>query len=412
MSDTSQDHDLPERLSALIGRVYDASIDPAVWPSFIDELVHEIGGVAGLIYTPLDVAQPSGFVFSAGSAAGLSNNQSAARQLHNAWVEAAIRRSLLSADGSQSDELQLDPDEVLQLSVYRAFFDQARNTHLCTAELFGLTVPGVRPVSLSIFGEPAASPLGARAQRLVRLLVPHISRALGVQLRLRDAELRLAATTAALDHLAVPIVLLGQGAEVLFANRSARSLIEADGSLRLHERGGAGFLHAADPYSEHALQEAIALSLDRGSTAVPHFSKAVEVLRPGDSLPLYANFCPVPSRHRFAAGTVAIGFLYDPSQPVALDAHLLSAVYRLTRAEIRISQALCSGRPPREIAHSLGIGLSTVRTHLSRILAKTGTHRQAELVRLLHASAAAPELAPAFSPQARAGDPTPGRTLS
>lgn len=282
-----------------------------------------------------------------------------------------------------------------------------------TAELFGLTVPGVRPVSLSIFGEPTASPLGARAQRLVQLLVPHISRALGVQLRLRDAELRVAATTAALDRLAAPIVLLGQSAEVLFANRSAHDLIAAGGGLRVHEQGGADYLHAADAHSEHALQAAIALSLDRRSTRVPHFSKAVELLRPSDRLPLYANFCPVPLRNSFAAGTVAIGFLYDPSQPVALDAHLLSAVYRLTQAEIRISQALCSGRPPREIAGSLGIGLSTVRTHLSRILAKTGTHRQADLVRLLHASAAAPDLAPRATPvPTRPSPPAPGRTLS
>jgi DNA-binding CsgD family transcriptional regulator len=31
----------------------------------------------------------------------------------------------------------------------------------------------------------------------------------------------------------------------------------------------------------------------------------------------------------------------------------------------------------------MGIGLATVRSHLKRILAKTGTHRQAEAVALL-----------------------------
>lgn len=123
MSDTSVDQDLPERLSALIGRVYDASIDPASWPSFIDELVREIGGVAGLIYTPLDLTQPSGFVFSAEGTSGGSKDRTAAQQLHKAWVEAAIRRSLLAADGTKFHEAQFDPDEALQQSVYRTFFD-------------------------------------------------------------------------------------------------------------------------------------------------------------------------------------------------------------------------------------------------------------------------------------------------
>jgi DNA-binding CsgD family transcriptional regulator len=36
-----------------------------------------------------------------------------------------------------------------------------------------------------------------------------------------------------------------------------------------------------------------------------------------------------------------------------------------------------------EIAEALDVGVATVRTHVQRLLAKTGTRRQSELVRLL-----------------------------
>lgn len=55
----------------------------------------------------------------------------------------------------------------------------------------------------------------------------------------------------------------------------------------------------------------------------------------------------------------------------------------LTAAETRIATRLVDGRSPREIAAELGVGVSTVRTHLARIFAKTGTSRQAELVSFL-----------------------------
>ncbi|NJM43104.1 MAG: hypothetical protein HC858_02290 [Brachymonas sp.] len=39
--------------------------------------------------------------------------------------------------------------------------------------------------------------------------------------------------------------------------------------------------------------------------------------------------------------------------------------------------------PPKEVARQLDIAVSTVRTHLANIFAKTGTHRQSELIWLI-----------------------------
>ena len=74
-------------------------------------------------------------------------------------------------------------------------------------------------------------------------------------------------------------------------------------------------------------------------------------------------------------------FLRDPEAPIV--AARLGDLFGLTRAESAVAAALGRGAAPDEIAADLGIGLATVRSHLKRILAKTGTHRQAEAAALL-----------------------------
>ena len=62
---------------------------------------------------------------------------------------------------------------------------------------------------------------------------------------------------------------------------------------------------------------------------------------------------------------------------------VLRRIYGLTRAESQVAMRVLNGDGLAPIAEELSVSLTTVRTHLQRIFDKTGTHRQAELVRLL-----------------------------
>jgi DNA-binding CsgD family transcriptional regulator len=57
--------------------------------------------------------------------------------------------------------------------------------------------------------------------------------------------------------------------------------------------------------------------------------------------------------------------------------------YGLTRAEAKVTLAASSGLGVPETANRLGVSPNTVKTHLRRVFAKTGTSRQTELVRLM-----------------------------
>src|SRR5262245_17288573 len=63
--------------------------------------------------------------------------------------------------------------------------------------------------------------------------------------------------------------------------------------------------------------------------------------------------------------------------------HVLHSVFDLTEAEVRLAQGLARGDSLKEVAGGLGIKITTARTHLASIFAKTRTRRQAKLVALL-----------------------------
>ena len=61
----------------------------------------------------------------------------------------------------------------------------------------------------------------------------------------------------------------------------------------------------------------------------------------------------------------------------------LRLAFRLSPGEARIATALAEGLVLREIAQRHGVTYETVRTQLRRLMDKTGSRRQADLVRLV-----------------------------
>jgi DNA-binding CsgD family transcriptional regulator len=81
------------------------------------------------------------------------------------------------------------------------------------------------------------------------------------------------------------------------------------------------------------------------------------------------------------AARVAV-FIRELGDTAPFPAELFVRRYGITPAESRVMQLLVQGMTPADAAEALGISLPTARTHLARLLDKTGTSRQADLVRL------------------------------
>lgn len=66
----------------------------------------------------------------------------------------------------------------------------------------------------------------------------------------------------------------------------------------------------------------------------------------------------------------------------AAPSEALSALFDLTAAEAKVFSLIAAGKSVAQAARALDVQPSTAKTHLLRIFSKTGTHRQADLIRL------------------------------
>ncbi|WP_284279017.1 helix-turn-helix transcriptional regulator, partial [Sphingobium jiangsuense] len=79
-------------------------------------------------------------------------------------------------------------------------------------------------------------------------------------------------------------------------------------------------------------------------------------------------------------------FLADPARSGGPDPDSLRDRFQLTPAEAALAIQLAEGAALVDAARALDIAHNTARAHLRAIFAKTGTHRQVQLVHLLRTS--------------------------
>jgi len=83
----------------------------------------------------------------------------------------------------------------------------------------------------------------------------------------------------------------------------------------------------------------------------------------------------------------AVVMLIDPPPIAGGTLIALQRLFGLTPAEARVLALLLDDCRPSEIAEELGISITTVRTHLKSLFAKTETRRQSELIALAWSAA-------------------------
>ncbi|MCY7315781.1 MAG: helix-turn-helix transcriptional regulator [Rubrivivax sp.] len=181
-----------------------------------------------------------------------------------------------------------------------------------------------------------------------------------------------------LDEIDYGMLLVGADVQVLYLNHAAR--LEMDGEHPLQAGHG---LHARRHEDAAPLAEALAaarrglrrlLTLGAGAQRV-----SVSVV------PLAA-----PST---AAGGASAGARATDAEPTTLlvlgkrrvceqlSVRGFARSLKLTPAETRVLELLCAGVRPTQVAQQQGVAVSTVRTQIGSIRAKTGAASISELVR-------------------------------
>ena len=360
-------------IEGIIDAAYDGAVTPGRWPLMLERL-------AGLFRSHFadSFARSDDYACFSGIAYGL-DREDYEQEFLGTWTRRNVwgKRKPVRVAGEVIPTWQIMPrSELLKSEMYNEYLrPRALEEGLRLAIWAGNGI--IQDISL--LRPFSAGPFEAGELAVARALLPHLQRAAAIARRLAEADSAAAAGTAALDTLRHPVLLLdGDGRPVQWNAAAARLLAAKDG-ITLAPNG----LHAAT----HAATEALNAVIARAGRKTRHAPRAgmTRLPRPSrqDALTLTAlPLAPAASWSQLHPPAV-LAIINDPEDGARPRAERAAEMFNLTRAETLLSAELLAGRSVVEIATRSARSVHTVRTHLARLMAKTGTRRQAELLQLL-----------------------------
>jgi DNA-binding CsgD family transcriptional regulator/PAS domain-containing protein len=367
----------PERLSALIGEIYDAAIDPTLWPGVLANCVNFIGGSAAALFSK-DAASKTGEV------AYYTGIESHYRDLYfNKYIKldpltvghyfAEIEKPVAVAD-------IMPYEEFLET---RAYLEWGRPQGIVDTLNVALDKTTTSAAMFCVFRHERNGRVDDEMRRRMELLVPHIRRAvlIGRVIELNRAEA--ASFAGALDGIKAGMFLVNASGRIVRANVAGHSMMSAADAVR----ADAGRLVVNEPHADQVLGEAF-LTAGDGDAALGISGVAVPlVARSGERY--VAHVLPLTSGVRRGTGAsyaaVAAVFIHKAALDTPSPPEAIAKAYGLTPSELRVLLAIVEVGGVPEVAEALGVAETTVKTHLQRLYQKTGTNRQADLVKVVAA---------------------------
>jgi DNA-binding CsgD family transcriptional regulator len=220
-----------------------------------------------------------------------------------------------------------------------------------------------------------------QARRQMRLIAPHIRRAvlIGRMFEFKAAEV--ATFVDALDGLSAGMFLVDAEGRLIHANAAGHVILAAGEILK----SVAGRLVTSDTGVQQTLRDVFAAA-GQGDAAVGIKGIAVPLI--GEDGERYvAHVLPLTSGARRSGGlyraAVAALFVRRAALVTSSTSQVIGEAFKLTPTELRVLLAIVEVGGIPEVATAFGVADTTVRTHVNRLFEKTGVTRQADLVKLV-----------------------------
>jgi DNA-binding CsgD family transcriptional regulator len=364
-----------QELSALIGDVYDAALDPSSWTGVLAKAAAFVGGPAAALFWKSAASKVGDVVYYYGIEPHFKrlyfDHYIKLDPFTSGQFFAEIDEPIVATD-------LMPYEEYLKTRLYREwaqpqgiidFIGAVLDKSVASATMCG------------VFWHERDGVVNDQARRRMRLIVPHIRRAVLIS-RLIDLKTAEAATlTDVLERISAGMFLVDGNARIVHANVAGHLMLNAGDVLR----AVAGRLVAATVEVDQTLREIFAAAAD-GDAAVGIKGIAVP-LTSHPSKPYVAHVLPLTSGERRRAGmtyaAVAALFVRKAVLEAPSPPEVIAKTYKLTPTELRVLLAIVEVGGVPEVAAALGVAQTTVKGHLGRLFEKTGAGRQADLVKLV-----------------------------
>ena len=380
-----------QQFSELIGELYDAALEPKLWPSTLQSMsVIFKAAFAGFGWEDTRVM-----------AVGGSYGNRMLEGEDSARYKATYKETLVYSNPmrvpvllTQEVDDVFTPGMLVPIDEYHAsrYYREYVKPMGWGDGLSAILSKSDGVVHFLAFARAADDPFfdDADIERL-KLLTPHIRRAYTIGNLVGKQQARVKALAETFDGLVAAVFLLDERGRITHRNESAAGLLAQ----------GTPFMVVADRLtpvsatSRTPYNLALKDCLERGVV-----SRASPLVLAGHADAKHvAHFLPLATTagKRLSDASAAV-FVTNVGFDAQFPIKAIASAYALTPREMSVVTAIvdCGGVP--EVAERLGLTPNTIKTHLKGIYAKTGVTRQADLVKLV-ASYLSPVGAPPASPQ-------------
>ncbi|QCI67209.1 helix-turn-helix transcriptional regulator [Phreatobacter stygius] len=351
----------------LIDRIYEAAAVPEFWPGVLDALAaHADCRAAVLIST--DGTEVANWIGNPTIVEAMDIYVRDGWGARNPLSDRAIARSLPDFIGEFDVFHQREIDES---PFYQEFM---RPNGLAWSGGTVISGPTDTHVTVSVHRPHVMGPVErVHLDRLTQLR-PHLARAAFLAARLRLEQAR--AAVQALAAIGLPAAALSVEGRLKVANDLFQALIP-EVALDRRER-----LKFADREADKLFNQGLeALRLGVAGLTFPVPASA-------EATPMVVHLVPIAgAAHDIFSATRWLLVCAPVAKANRIDSGVLQGLFDLTAAEARVAKGLAAGDTLDSLAARHGLGRETIRSQLKAVMAKTGTHRQADLVRLLTGTA-------------------------
>jgi len=359
----------------LIDLVYDSALDAAVWPRLLEQLADFFGSGATILLFQNQITMQ-------GDGITVRLEDGALRTFYGHYAARnplTARNDLSKIKNAKAfsvivDEHIIEKRAFARTEYYTDFFAAHEMHH---ALMVTIGVRGQSVATLNLTRQKRHEQFDSEAMTAARALQPHLARSFRIGLELAEARQANSALVDSMEHSRYGLFLLDDTGRVWHANGRAEGML-GDGITTIN-----GELTAQHPETSRKLHKMIDAAcvarVERprvgGTLSVPR--KARRAL----------SLIVTPLKHEAVplaiSGPTALVIVSDPEAGIMLPADGLKELFGLTPAEAAVALELLAGYDTKAVARRLGLSVHTVRVHLARIMSKTHTSRQAELMRLL-----------------------------
>jgi len=363
-----------EELSELLATLYAAPLEPEKWQAFFDRLC----ALTNISCGYLVASDPNGnLVLACG---GLNFDPEVFHHNKHYGANDPYRAPLISNPrvGLIQGEELVSHAALLRSELYNEVLSRYDLEYM---SILSCNCSTDRAELLSLWRSPEHGPLDTASIHLLQTLVPHVQTALRLRTKVAACNTSNLFSEMALDAMSIAAFLVTSMRQVRHMNGLAAAQLQHEGGLRL-DNGKLTATNSRENAQLELLISGAAASGRDGSDTMP--GGAMKITWSGSQHALQVTVIPTPDGLK-ADETIpcALVLVHDPSSLPRSRAAFMRHLYALTPTESRLADLLLGGLEVRDAANRLTMTIETARFHLKRVLAKTGTRRQTELMRLM-----------------------------